>query len=152
MIPVMSDAMKTSSREYRALPRVGVGAIVIHDSRILLVKRASAPGKGFWAIPGGLVELGETVREAAEREILEETGITIRAKEAFYVFDFIDRDAEGEIKYHYIIIDFLADYLDGEPRAADDVSDARWAAPEETGTLNLSPTTRKLLQQMKFIG
>jgi len=148
----MHDEKGQSGRAYRELPRVGVGAVVIHEGRILLVKRASPPGKGFWAIPGGLVELGETVREAAERELLEETGISVRARDAFYIFDFIDRDADGTIRYHYVIVDFLADYLGGEPRAADDVSDARWLSPAEAAALNLSPTTRKLLEQMKFIG
>ncbi len=148
----MHDEKGQSGRAYRELPRVGVGAVVIHEGRILLVKRASPPGKGFWAIPGGLVELGETVREAAERELLEETGISVRARDAFYLFDFIDRDADGTIRYHYVIVDFLADYLGGEPRAADDVSDARWLSPAEAAALNLSPTTRKLLEQMKFIG
>ena len=147
----MHDESGQSGREYRELPRVGVGAIVIREGRILLVQRASAPGKGFWAIPGGLVELGETVREAAERELLEETGVSVRARDAFFIFDFIDRDAEGKIRYHYIIVDFLADYLGGEPKAADDVSDARWVSPDEAAALNLSPTTRKLLVQMKFI-
>ncbi len=148
----MHDEKGQSGRAYRELPRVGVGAVVIHEGRILLVKRASPPGKGFWAIPGGLVELGETVREAAERELLEETGISVRARDAFYLFDFIDRDADGTIRYHYVIVDFLADYLGGEPRAADDVSDARWLSPAEAAAMNLSPTTRKLLEQMKFIG
>jgi len=148
----MHDEKGQSGRAYRELPRVGVGAVVIHEGRILLVKRASPPGKGFWAIPGGLVELGETVREAAERELLEETGISVRARDAFYLFDFIDRDADGTIRYHYVIVDFLADYLGGEPRAADDVSDARWLSPAEAAALNLSPTTRKLLEQVKFIG
>lgn len=147
----MNDTAGQRSREYRELPRVGVGAIVIREGKILLVKRASSPGKGFWAIPGGLVELGETVREAAERELLEETGVAVRAGEAFYIFDFIDRDTGGRIKYHYVIVDFLADYLGGEPKAADDVSDARWVGPDEAAALNLSPTTRKLLKQLKFM-
>jgi len=147
----VSGKESQAGRAYRELPRVGVGAVVIRDGKILLVKRGSSPGKGLWAPPGGLVELGETVRKAAEREILEETGVTIRAKEAFYIFDFIDRDKDGKIKYHYVIIDFLADYISGEPRASDDASEVRWVSPEEVPGLAITPTTRKLLGQLGFI-
>ena len=88
-----------ASREYPDSPRVGVGAVVLREGRVLLVRRGVAPAQGLWAIPGGGLELGESLRAAAEREILEETGITIRAKEAFYIFDFIDRDKEEKNIY-----------------------------------------------------
>ncbi|MEE9402308.1 MAG: NUDIX hydrolase, partial [Desulfobacteria bacterium] len=109
-----------SAREYPENPQVAVGAIVIKDGRVLLVKRSQPPSKGLWAIPGGRVELGETLKEAAEREIMEETGLTIRAGDPVYTFEVIKRDDTGRIRFHYVIVDLVADYLSGKLNASDD--------------------------------
>lgn len=132
-------------------PRVGVGAIVIKDGTVLLIKRGNPPNQGTWAIPGGMVELGETLQEAAEREIREETGLTIRAKTPVYVFDFIDKDPAGRLRFHYVIVDLVAEFVDGELRAADDAADARWFSAAELDELDLSANTRKLLKEIHFI-
>ncbi|MGB4547975.1 MAG: NUDIX hydrolase [Syntrophales bacterium] len=139
-----------SSRSYSEHPRVGVGAIVIRDGKVLLVKRGVAPSKGLWAIPGGMIELGETIQQAAEREILEETGIHIQARDPVYTFDMIDRDDEGRIRYHYVVVDVFAFYVSGEPRARSDAVDARWVAPEELEALPASPNTMRLLRVIRF--
>ena len=140
-----------SSREYPEFPRVGVGAVVFREGQILLVRRGVSPGKGLWSIPGGLVELGETLQAAAEREIFEETGITIRAGEPSFTFDFFERDGEGRIRYHYVIVDLVADYVAGEVRGGDDALEARWIAPDETAILPLTKTTLRLLRQIRFL-
>lgn len=131
--------------------RVGVGALVIRDGKVLLVRRGRAPGKGFWAIPGGGVEIGETLQAAAEREVLEETGISIRAAEPVFVFDLIERDSEGRVAYHYVIVDLGAEYISGEARAADDAEDARWLAPADLAELNVAPVTLELLRKTGFV-
>ena len=102
-----------------------MGAVVFKDGAVLLVKRGKAPACGMWAIPGGSVRLGETLQEAAEREILEETGIVIRAGEPIFVFDTIQRDEQAQIQFHYVIVDLAAEYIRGSPRAADDAADAQ---------------------------
>ena len=127
-------------------PRLGIGAVVFHQDRVLLVKRKNPPAAGEWAIPGGKVRLGETLQQAAEREIREETGIEIRAGEPVYVFDLIQHDEQGECVTHYVIVDVEAEYLSGQPRAADDAADARWLSAEELKTLPVNETTRHLLR------
>ena len=140
-----------SGREYPEFPRVGIGAVVFREGRILLVRRGVSPGKGLWSIPGGLVELGETLQAAAEREILEETGITIRAGEPLFTCDFFERDGDGRIRYHYVIVDLAADYVSGEVRGADDALEARWVSPAEMEEISPTKTTLKLLQQIRFL-
>jgi 8-oxo-dGTP diphosphatase len=135
-----------STGEYPDVPRVAVGAIVFRDGRVLLVKRGRPPSQGQWAIPGGRVELGETLQAAAEREINEETGLTIRARDPAYTFDVILRDDAGRVRFHYVIVDLLADYLDGEPRPGDDAREARWIAPQELAELPISQTTLDVLK------
>ncbi len=132
---------------YPPYPRVAVGAVVFHENRVLLVKRGKPPAKGVWAIPGGTVQLGESLQEAARREILEETGIFIEAKDPVYIFDKVERDAQRCVRFHYVIIDLSAEYLGGTLRPGDDAEDACWAAPEDLARLALSDQTRQLLGQ-----
>src|SRR5512137_1608916 len=126
-----SEGYHMSRREYPDQPIVGVGAVVIKEGKVLLVKRGVEPNKGVWAIPGGSLKLGETLQEGAEREILEETGITIKAGDPFYCFDFFERDSIDRIRFHYVIVDMKADYISGEVKGADDALDARWVSSEE---------------------
>lgn len=140
-----------SRLEYPDRPIVGVGAVVIRDGKILLVKRGVAPSKGLWAIPGGSLELGETIQQAAEREIFEETGMEIRAREPIYAFDFFERDECGGIRFHFVIVDVAADFIRGEPKGNDDALDARWLAPGDLDHLPVSKNTIKLLQTIGFI-
>ena len=140
-----------ANREYPDSPRVGVGAVVLKEGRVLLVRRGVAPANGLWAIPGGGLELGETLREAAEREILEETGITIRAGEPVFTCDVCHRDDDGRVRFHYVIVDLAADYVSGEVSAADDALEARWVTPEEIEVLPATKTTVKLLKQIGFL-
>lgn len=140
-----------SGREYPDRPVVGVGAVVIRDGKVLLVRRGIAPSRGLWAIPGGAIELGETLQQAAEREILEETGVTIRAREPVYTFDFFERAGDGRIRFHFVIVDVAADYIGGQVKGADDALDARWLAPADLDPLPVSENTLKLLRAVGFL-
>jgi len=127
-------------------PETAVGAIVFKDEKVLLVKRAHNPGKGLWAVPGGRVKLGETLKEAAIREVKEETGVMIRPKDPIYVFEVIERDEEGDIRFHYVIVDLLADYLSGKANPGTDASEARWISSGQLKKLPVTKTTRELLK------
>ena len=139
-----------NNSEYPDAPRVAVGAVVIHDNRILLVRRGKAPARDEWAIPGGSVELGETLQAAAEREIFEETRITIKARRVIYTFDTIVKQ-HARTRFHYVILDFSADYVAGRPVAGDDVLDAAWFEPGQLQALGVNARTRDLLKQIGFI-
>ena len=134
-------------KEYPDQPCVAVGAIVFKDNKVLLVRRGKSPARDVWSIPGGSVKICETLQRAAEREIFEETGITIQALEPVYTFDYIERDESGCARFHYVIIDLTADYVRGEPMAGDDAAEARWVAPQELATLKVSSKTRQLLKE-----
>lgn len=135
------------SGKYPEMPRVAVGAVVFKDERVLLVRRGKAPARGDWAIPGGSVRLGERLEAAAEREILEETGLTVRIGEPVYTFDVIRRDENGRVRFHYVIIDFLAEYVAGDIETGDDAREARWVSATEIKKLRTNPATRELLRQ-----
>ena len=140
-----------NSNAYPAKPIIGVGAIVKKDGKVLLVRRGVEPSLGLWAIPGGTLKLGESMRECAERELLEETGITAKAEECVYAFDFVERDEQKRIKYHFVVIDFATKYISGEPQGADDALEARWFAPEELLKLVVAKNTLAALRYIGFL-
>jgi len=136
----------TSASIYPDRPRAAAGAIVFKENRVLLVLRGQPPAEKMWAVPGGSVELGETLQQAAEREVYEETGIVIQAGEPVFTFDSIVRDDSGQIQFHYVIVDLIADYVSGEPKAGDDALDARWVSAQEMKSLNVNSKTKELLR------
>ena len=132
-------------REFPEVPLVGVGAIIIEDSRVVLVKRLHPPLQAEWSIPGGVLEVGEMVREAAIREAREETGLTVEPGELLGVFDRILRDPEQRVQYHYVLIDFLCCRVAGDLAAASDAADVRWFTQEELPGLNLAKDTLEVI-------
>ena len=132
-------------REFPEHPIIGVGAIVIQEARVLLVKRAHPPIQGQWSIPGGALEIGELVREAAVREAREETGLIVEPGELLGVFDRVLRDPEQRVQYHYVLIDFLCKAVGGELRAASDAAEVRWFTREELPALNLAEDTHAVI-------
>jgi 8-oxo-dGTP diphosphatase len=132
-------------REFPELPLVGVGAIIIEGDRVLLVKRAHPPIEGQWSIPGGVLEVGEMVREAAAREAREETGLSIEPGELLGVYDRILRDPEQRVQYHYVLIDFLCRPVGGELLAASDAAEVHWFSREELPPLQLAEDTLEVI-------
>ena len=141
-----------SEGNYPQRPVVAVGAVVFHKGRVLLVRRGRPPSENLWAIPGGKVCLGETLQAAAEREIREETGLTIRAQEPVYTFDHLEADETGQIRFHYVIVDLRAEYLQGSIRSGGDAREARWVSPSEMAQLTVSGRTRDLLRRQFQFG
>lgn len=126
--------------------QLGVGAIVFKDDAVLLVKRKNPPYQNQWAIPGGKVNFGEPLKDAVERELLEETGIVIRAQEPVFSFEVIETDSAKSPCLHYVVIDFTAQYLSGEPLADDDAQRASWINRDEFTSLEINIITTTLLR------
>lgn len=126
------------SRAYPSRPVVAVGAIVVKAGKVLLVRRRREPSRGLWSLPGGAVRRGEGLREAVAREVREECGIDVRVEGVVEVLDRIYADRNGRVRYHYVIIDFLASWRKGRLRAASDISEALWVDPAAIGDLPLT--------------
>jgi 8-oxo-dGTP diphosphatase len=142
------EKQKNMSRSYPTTPLVGVGVVTINEKKqVVLVKRGNEPKKGLWAIPGGSVELGEQVSEAAIREVKEECNIDIELKDFLGVVDLILKDKDGKVQYHYILIDYLAKYTSGFLRAQSDVSEADWFYQHQLEKLDIPEVTLKILEK-----
>ena len=132
-------------RDYPDRPIVGVGAVIVLDQRVVIVKRSTEPLKGEWSIPGGALELGETLSHGAVREALEETGLEVEPAGIIEVFDRIYPDADGRIRYHYVLVDFLCRPISGELRAGGDAAQARWVSREELPQFKLTETATRII-------
>ena len=128
-------------RPYPERPVVGVGAVVLDGDRVLLVKRGNAPLKGHWSLPGGAVEIGETLEQAVAREVLEETGIAIDVGPIVEVLDRISRDVEGQVEHHFVLIDFVARPLGGTLDGGSDADDAAWVAMSDLAKFDVAAVT-----------
>ncbi|MDH5793615.1 MAG: NUDIX hydrolase [Candidatus Bathyarchaeota archaeon] len=134
-------------RLYPKQPIIGVGAVIIKDGKILLEKRKNEPGKGKWSVPGGLVELGESVEQTVMREVEEETGLEVEKPEHIDVVDNIIRDESGRVKYHFVIIDYFMKLKGGTLKAASDAEELRWVTFDEVERYALTKTFRAFFQR-----
>ena len=134
------------SRAYPDRPIVGIGVVVWRDDRVLLIRRGKPPRKGEWSLPGGAQELGETLIEAALREVYEETGLRAQQPSLVTALDMIDRDDQGKIRHHYTLIDFSAEAPDGIAESGDDAIDTAWFTLAEIETLPLWQESKRIIK------
>lgn len=138
-------------RLYPENPIVGIGAVIVKDNKVLLIKRAGDPGRGLWSIPGGLVELGEKIKDAVCREVKEETGLDVRVGEIADATEIITRDEEGKVKYHFVIVDFFAEVLRGELKPSSDALEAKWVEFKDLRKYRLTETVERLFKKLGFL-
>ncbi len=139
------------TRKYPHQPLLGVGAVILKNDKILLVKRKFEPKARFWTLPGGMVELGESLDQALKREIREECGIKIEPQKIIDVIDYIERDEDDQVKYHYLLVDFQAEQIGGTLSPSSDVLDAGWFDLSELSGLTLPEITQEFLKKHCYI-
>jgi ADP-ribose pyrophosphatase YjhB (NUDIX family) len=135
------------NRQYPDRPILGVGALIFRADRILLVERGQEPLKGLWSLPGGVVEVGETLEQAVRREIREETNLEIEILEVLEIFERIMRDAAGRPEYHYVLVDYLCRAREGAAQAASDAANLVWTTLADLPTLTLTEGTLPVIQK-----
>ena len=142
-----SRTPKADARRYPSRPFLGIGALIFEDRKILLVERGKNPLKGYWSLPGGVLETGEKLEEGIRREVREETGLKVETLSIFEIFERIMRDAKGRPEYHYVLIDYLCRPTGGRLRAASDVSGAAWVSERDLGQYRLTEGTLEVVQR-----
>ncbi len=135
------------SRRYPKHPLVGIGALIFNRDRILMVERGKEPLKGYWSLPGGLVETGETLHQAVEREVLEETGLHVKPTRFFEYFERIMPDAEGRPEYHYLLMDYVCKVVGGTLAPGDDVARAEWVKHKDLRALLITQGTLEVIER-----
>jgi len=138
-------------RKYPDHPIVGVGGIILHRDRVVLIKRGKEPGLGQWSIPGGVVRTGETLREAVVREVLEETHLEVEVLSLAKVLERIFRDPECRVAYHYVLVDFHCGYKGGELRSDSDAEDARFVPLESLSSYQIAPVTLEVIHRVAWL-
>jgi mutator protein MutT len=138
-------------RRFPARPIVGVGAVIVDDERVLLIRRAHEPLKGEWSLPGGAVELGETLVEALAREVLEETGLRVDVGPVIDVIDRVRRTSDGRVEHHFVIIDYACRVAGGTLAAASDAADVRWVPIAELAAYRLTEAARRMIHRGRAI-
>ena len=147
------NASSNDKRNYLEWPFVGVGVVIWKESQFLLIQRGKSPHQGSWSIPGGRQNLGETLKEAASREILEETSVRINILGLVDVVDSIRKDEEGKTQFHATLVDFAARYVSGTPMASDDAISVGWFMLEDLPSLNLWDETNRIIREStKLVG
>ena len=141
------DAKPKDKRRYPERPLVGVGALIIKGDRILLVQRAGQPLKGYWSIPGGLVDVGEKLNDAIIREVKEETGLDVKPLKVIEIFERILRDTKGAPEYHYVLIDYLCRVTGGELQAADDAAGVEWVRRKDLAARKVTEGTLEVIER-----
>jgi len=139
-------------RRYPSQPVVGVGGIVIKDQSILLIRRGNPPSRGQWGVPGGCLELGETLEEGVAREVREECGIEIKVGDLFDVFEVVEKDDSGSVEFHYVLLDFMAEHVSGTPVTGSDADECRFIPFSDVWQYDLTPGVVELLKRMKKRG
>jgi 8-oxo-dGTP diphosphatase len=134
-------------RRYPKHPLLGVGAILFKGSSVLMVERGGKPLKGYWSLPGGLVETGETLEQAVKREIMEETGLKVKPVAMFELFERIMRDEQGAAEYHYVLVDYLCKVTGGRLQPADDARRAEWIERKQLPGLLITEGTLDVIER-----
>ena len=133
------------SHERPARPVLGAAAVVIHDGRVLLIRRGHAPAAGAWSIPGGAVDVGESVEAALRREVREETGLDIAVGAFLEIYERVERDADGSVRFHFVVLDYAATVLGGTLSAGDDAAEAAWVVPSDLDRYAVADSIRRVI-------
>jgi|SRR5579863_1019010 len=138
---------EVTQREYPERPIVAVGGVVIHEGRVLLIRRGQPPLEGRWSIPGGILEIGETIAAAIGRELKEEAGITVRVLGLIEIYEKVLRDADNHPQYHFVILDYMCEFVEGVAAAGGDVTDAEWVSEGELEKMHLTSAALRVVKK-----